>query len=85
MDKYGLLLEVENLDSLKAQPITLDFKKASHNEDLSPYREYLRVGFLKKWCANNSKPDGTPYNLYTDGLKIYTTINSRMQSFGEGR
>ena len=84
MDKYDLLEEGENLDSLLAQPITLDFKKASHNEGLSPYlREYLRVGFLKEWCANNSKPDGTPYNLYTDGLKIYTTINSRMQTYGE--
>ena len=84
MDKYGLLAEGENLDSLQAQPILLDFKKASHNEGLSPYlREYLRVGFLKEWCANNTRPDGTPYNLYTDGLKVYTTINSRMQSFGE--
>ena len=84
MDKYGFLGEDENLDSLQAQPIVLNFKKASHNEGLSPYlREYLRVGFLKEWCANNSKPDGTPYNLYTDGLKVYTTINSRMQSFGE--
>ena len=84
MDKYGLLAKDENLDSLRAQPIVLNFKKASHNEGLSPYlREYLRVGFLKAWCANNSKPDGTPYNLYTDGLKVYTTINSRMQSFGE--
>jgi len=84
MDKYGLLVNDEKLDSLQAQPIVLDFKKASHNEGLSPYlREYIRVGFLKEWCANNSKPDGTPYNLYTDGLKVYTTINSRMQSFGE--
>lgn len=84
MDKYGLLVNDEKLDSLQAQPIVLDFKKASHNEGLSPYlREYIRVGFLKDWCANNSKPDGTPYNLYTDGLKVYTTINSRMQSFGE--
>ena len=84
MDKYGLLAKDEKLDSLQAQPIVLDFKKASHNDGLSPYlREYIRVGFLKEWCANNSKPDGTQYNLYTDGLKVYTTINSRMQSFGE--
>ena len=84
MDKYGLLAEDESLNSLQSQPIVLDFKKASHNEGLSPYlREYLRIGFLKDWCANNLKPDNTPYNLYTDGLKVYTTINSRMQSFGE--
>ncbi len=35
------------------------------------------------WCKKNVKPDGTPYNLYRDGLKIYTTINSRMQKYAE--
>lgn len=35
------------------------------------------------WCAKNKKKDGTPYNLYTDGLKIYTTIDSRMQQYAE--
>jgi penicillin-binding protein 1A len=82
MKKYGYLTELE-YDSLKVLPIVLDFKKASHNEGLAPYlREYLR-GQLKTWCEEHSKPDGTPYNLYTDGLKIYTTINSRMQQFAE--
>lgn len=38
---------------------------------------------LYGWCAKNLKKDGTPYNLYTDGLKIYTTIDSRMQSYAE--
>lgn len=82
MKKYGYLTELE-YDSLKVLPIVLDFKKASHYEGLAPYlREYLR-GQLKTWCEEHSKPDGTPYNLYTDGLKIYTTINSRMQQFAE--
>ena len=35
------------------------------------------------WCAKNRKPDGTLYNIYTDGLKIYTTIDSRMQQYAE--
>ena len=35
------------------------------------------------WCSKNKKPDGTPYNLYIDGLKIYTTIDSRMQAYAE--
>lgn len=35
------------------------------------------------WCAKNKKKDGTNYNLYTDGLKIYTTIDSRMQQYAE--
>jgi penicillin-binding protein 1A len=38
---------------------------------------------LYGWCNKNLKPDGTPYNLYRDGLKIYTTINSRMQRYAE--
>ena len=38
---------------------------------------------LYGFCTKNRKPDGSPYNLYTDGLKIYTTIDSRMQTFAE--
>lgn len=38
---------------------------------------------LYGWCQKNLKRDGTPYNLYTDGLKIYTTIDSRMQRYAE--
>lgn len=38
---------------------------------------------LYGWCNKNTKADGTPYNLYKDGLKIYTTINSRMQRYAE--
>jgi penicillin-binding protein 1A len=38
---------------------------------------------LEKWCSENSKEDGTPYNLYTDGLKIFTTIDFRMQKYAE--
>ncbi len=70
-------------DTLKKQPISLDFKIASHNEGAAPYfREYLREE-LKKWCKTQIKPDGTHYNIYTDGLKVYTTINSRLQRFAE--
>lgn len=38
---------------------------------------------LYGWCNKNTKPDGTPYNLYTDGLKIYSTINYKMQEYAE--
>ncbi len=82
MNKYGFIAD-SLFDTLKQQPIVLDFKKASHNEGLAPYfREYLRMD-LKEWCSNHKKPDGTNYNLYTDGLKVYTTINSRLQQFAE--
>tara|TARA_Y100000766_G_scaffold285181_1_gene306873 strand:- start:7818 stop:10079 length:2262 start_codon:yes stop_codon:yes gene_type:complete len=82
MKKYKFITP-EEYDSIAAKPIILDFKKASHNEGLAPYlREYLRAD-LKKWCENNQKADGTNYNIYTDGLKIYTTINSKMQQYAE--
>ena len=38
---------------------------------------------LYGWCRKNKKPDGANYNLYKDGLKIYTTINSKMQKYAE--
>lgn len=38
---------------------------------------------LYGWCAKNTKPDGSNYNVYTDGLRIYTTIDSRMQQYAE--
>ena len=82
MNKYEFISD-SLFDTLKHQPIVLDFKKVSHNEGLAPYfREHLR-GELKKWGALHTKADGTYYNLYTDGLKVYTTINSRLQQFAE--
>jgi penicillin-binding protein 1A len=70
-------------DSLSKLPITLDFHGDSHTDGEAPYfREYLRL-WLKDWCNTHRKPDGTAYNIYTDGLKIYTTIDSRLQRFAE--
>ena len=82
MNKYEFISD-SLYDSLVQLPILLDFKKASHNSGLAPYfREYLR-GEMKKWCSTKMKSDGSSYNLYTDGLKIYTTIDSRLQKFAE--
>lgn len=64
-------------------PITLDFKLQTHKEGTATYfREYLRE-FMKGWAKENKKPDGTDYDIYRDGLKIYTTIDSRMQVYAE--
>lgn len=82
MYKYSFITD-SILDTIRAEPILLDFKQASHNEGPAPYlREKLRAD-LKKWCKKHLKPNGKPYNLYTDGLKIYTTINANMQSHAE--
>lgn len=82
MVKYGYLGEGAAKE-LKEKPLTLDYNTSNHNEGLATYfREYLRQE-LNRWCKENQKPDGTKYNIYTDGLKIYTTIDSRMQKYGE--
>jgi penicillin-binding protein 1A len=65
------------------KPIDLKINKVSHHMGLAPYfREYLKSELLT-WCKNNKKKDGSPYNLYTDGLRIYTTINSKLQQYAE--
>lgn len=82
MVKYGYL-EEEKADSIKQLPIKLDLRPQSHSAGLATYfREYLRME-LNKWIEANRKPDGSKYNLYKDGLKVYTTLDSRMQLHAE--
>ena len=70
-------------EKLQNEPIVLHFKLESHREGTATYfREYLR-DYMKKWVDENKKPDGSDYNIYKDGLKIYTTIDSRMQLHAE--
>ena len=77
------LISPEEKDSLSALPLKIDFSPESHREGLATYfRAYLQE-FMKKWIRKNPKADGKPYNLYRDGLKIYTTIDSRLQALGE--
>jgi penicillin-binding protein 1A len=76
-------LEREVADSLCELPVVLDYINLSHNEGLAPYfREHLRLVLLD-WAKNNPREDGTSYNIYTDGLKIYTTINADLQEYAE--
>lgn len=82
MNKYGYLSGTA-LDSLKKIPLAIRYNYKTHSEGLATYfREHLRLE-LVKWLEENKKEDGTSYNLYTDGLKIYTTINSKMQKHAE--
>jgi penicillin-binding protein 1A len=84
MVKYGYL-DKKSYDSLKVLPIALHFMPEDHNEGPAPYfREYLRSEFMATWCKTHINPEtGKPYNIYNDGLKIYTTIDSRMQKYAE--
>ena len=69
--------------ALKALPLVTNFKKLDENNGLGPYfRSYLGE-YMKKWCKEHKKNNGDAYNLYRDGLKIYTTINPRMQLYAE--
>jgi len=81
--KLNINFSNQQFDSLKKLPLLLEYKKASHNEGIATYfREHLRF-YMKEWIKNNPKIDGSYYNLYTDGLKIHTTIDSRIQQHAE--
>lgn len=82
MAKNGFITEKEK-DSLQQLPLKINFTPESHNDGLATYfREYLRA-YLKKWIKENPKPNGELYNINRDGLKIYVTLDSRMQQYAQ--
>ena len=82
MEKGKIISEKEK-ERLQSLPLKLNFKLETHKEGTATYfREYLR-DYMKKWVEENKKPDGSDYDIYRDGLKIYTTIDSRMQLHAE--
>jgi len=82
MKKYGML-NPSDADSLINLPIVLKYNKITHHSGLAPYfREHVRSEVLK-WVTQYNETNGTNINLYTDGLKIYTTIDSRLQRYAE--
>ncbi len=82
MVKYNYLDSIR-ADSLAKLPIELQYNKISHHQGLAPYfREYLKAELLE-WCKKNENEDGDNYNLYTSGLRIYTTIDSKLQQYAE--
>lgn len=77
------VLDQSSRDALAKKPIVLDFHPESHKEGTATYfREYLRE-YMKNWAKENKKPDGSDYDIYSDGLKIYTTIDSKIQEHAE--
>jgi len=84
MEKYEYISETVK-DSLQKAPLDLNYSPESHREGIATYfRAYLQ-GFMKEWTEDkaNRRPDGEKYNIYRDGLKIYVTIDSRMQKYAE--
>ena len=84
----GQLVRNKHLDEatkkiLEAKPIVLHFQPESHKEGMATYfREFLRE-YMRNWVKENKKSDGSEYDIYSDGLKIYTTIDSKMQEHAE--
>jgi penicillin-binding protein 1A len=82
MAKYAMLKPAD-ADSLQALPLQLQYNKISHHTGLATYfREYIRPE-IDTWCKSHYRENEKPFNLYTDGLKIYTTLDSRLQKYGE--
>ncbi|MEN1784668.1 MAG: transglycosylase domain-containing protein, partial [Bacteroidota bacterium] len=82
MAKYGYITEEEK-DSLQQLKMDLNFSPESHREGLATYFRMYVQRWLGSWVKDHKKPDGTSYNIYLDGLKVYTTIDSRMQQNAE--
>ena len=76
-------LEIDQLDSIRVIPINLEFKRKGHTHGIATYfREYIRLS-AQKILRKINRQTGSTHNLYRDGLKIYTTIDSRMQKNAE--
>ncbi len=82
MVKYGYLKEDE-ANKIAKEPIVLDYHKLDYHEGMAPYFRQVVEQEVKKICKDLVKPDGSNYNIYKDGLRIYTTIDPRMQRYAE--
>jgi penicillin-binding protein 1A len=82
MEKNGFLTE-EQKDSLQKLPLKINFTPESHSDGYATYfRSHLQK-VMRDWVKNNPKPDGEQYDIFKDGLKIYVTIDSRIQKYAE--
>ncbi|WMJ72503.1 transglycosylase domain-containing protein [Cytophagaceae bacterium ABcell3] len=76
MHKYNYLAKTE-ADSLKQIPLELNYNVENHNKGLATYFRSVVSNYLLAWCRNRG------IDLFADGLKIYCTIDSRMQKYAE--
>ena len=77
------VLEEAAYDSISKIPIVLDYRVQNQNQGLATYFREIVKADLIKWTKENLKSDGSAYDLFGDGLKIYVTIDSRMQRYAE--
>jgi len=76
-------LDAATAEVVKKKPIELNYKKLDQNAGLGPYFRMILGEYMKQWCKTHENANGDNYDLYRDGLKIYTTINPRMQLYAE--
>lgn len=77
-------ITAEKADKLKAKPLITNYKRPDESLGIAPYFRAVLADKLKEWCKNHKNiKTGENYDLYRDGLKIYTTIDSRMQQYAE--
>jgi penicillin-binding protein 1A len=70
-------------DSLQNLELITFFSPEKHDDGIATYfRAYVQE-FMKDWIEDHPKPDGSSYSMYKDGLKIYTTLDSKMQTYAE--
>ncbi|MHC5309766.1 penicillin-binding protein 1A [Myroides sp. LJL116] len=82
MAKNGYITQEQSVE-LQQLPLSINYTPESHSDGIATYfREYLR-DFMRRWVKENPKKDGTTYDIYRDGLKIFVTIDSRMQNYAE--
>ena len=82
MYKYNYLTK-QQLDELKEKETPLDYHKIDYHDGIAPYFRQVVEQQVKLALKDLKKPDGTPYDIYKDGLKIWTTLDVRMQRYGE--
>ncbi len=71
-------------DKFKSKPIDMSrYKKITDATGIAPYFRVVLLNEVNEWCATHKKGDGTNYDVYKDGLKIYTTINPKLQLYAE--
>jgi len=82
MFKYNYINQ-DLLDSLKEKETPIDYHKIDYHDGVAPYFRQVVEQQVKLALKDMKKPDGTPYDIYKDGLKIWTTLDVRMQRYGE--
>ncbi|MDR2911618.1 MAG: transglycosylase domain-containing protein [Bacteroidales bacterium] len=76
-------IKLEEAEKYKAEPLQLKYRVITYNQGPAPYFTEMLKPELLEWCRNNTNAEGKPYNLFTDGLKITTTIDYNLQYYAE--